>query len=165
MRMGGALDTPAKLGVTVTEILEAIKQQNTVNPAGRGRRARPAGPSSPTVRAQGRLQSAEEFENVIIRANPDGSMIRVRDVARVELGAQVYNMMGRLNGKPAAIVAIYQPPAPTRSTPCTPRARADGGGRQNFLNDLDYAASSTRRSRHRGHRRDRQDFRSRRSSS
>ena len=61
-----------------------------------------------TVRAEGRLQSAEDFEQIIVRANEDGSYIRVKDVARVELGAQNYMMKGRLNGKPAAILAIYQ---------------------------------------------------------
>ena len=55
-----------------------------------------------TVRAQGRLQSEEEFGNIVLRANPDGSIVRVKDVARIELGAQTYNLEGRLNGKPAA---------------------------------------------------------------
>jgi len=107
MRMWVNPDTLAKLGVTVTEILEAIKQQNTVNPAG-SVGAEPVPPGQEftyTVRAQGRLQSAKEFEEAIVRANPDGSIIRVKDVARVELGAQLYNVVGRLNGKPAAILA------------------------------------------------------------
>ena len=143
MRMWVSPDTLAKLGVTVTEILEAIKQQNTVNPAGQvgGEPVPPGQEFTWTVRAQGRLQSAEEFENVIIRANPDGSMIRVRDVARVELGAQVYNMMGRLNGKPAAILAIYQL-AGTNAIDTMHAARAlMEKSKKNFPNDLDYVVS------------------------
>ena len=62
------------------------------------------------VRAQGRLETAEEFGNIVLRANPDGSIVRVKDVARIELGAQTYNMTGRLNGKPAAVIALYQLP-------------------------------------------------------
>ena len=110
MRMWVRPDTLAKLGITVTEIIDAIKQQNTVNPAGQvGAEPVPPGQEfTYTVRAQGRLQSAEDFEEVIVRANADGSMIRVKDVARVELGAQLYTAKGRLNGKPAAIIAIYQ---------------------------------------------------------
>jgi hydrophobic/amphiphilic exporter-1 (mainly G- bacteria), HAE1 family len=143
MRMWVSPDTLAKLGVTVTEILEAIKQQNTVNPAG-SIGAEPVPPGQEytyTVRAQGRLQSAEEFENVVIRANPDGSMIRVRDVARVELGAQLYNQKGRLNGKPAAIIAIYQL-AGTNAIDTMQRARElMETAKKKFPNDLDYTVS------------------------
>ena len=97
----------AQRGITVPEIISAIQQQNTVNPAGQigGEPVPPGQEFTYTVRAQGRLVTQEEFENIVVRATPDGSVIRVRDVARVELGAQVYNMKGRLNGKPAAIVA------------------------------------------------------------
>ena len=62
------------------------------------------------MRAQGRLQTAEEFGDIVVRANPDGSMLRLKDVARIELGAQNYAINGRLNGKPAALVALYQLP-------------------------------------------------------
>ena len=62
------------------------------------------------VRARGRLASVEEFANVIVRANPDGSFVRLRDVARVELGSQVYNAVSKLNNRPAAMIALYQSP-------------------------------------------------------
>jgi HAE1 family hydrophobic/amphiphilic exporter-1 len=62
------------------------------------------------MRAQGRLQSEEEFGDIVVRSNPDGSMLRVKDIGRIELGAQNYALTGRLNGKPAAIVALYQLP-------------------------------------------------------
>lgn len=112
MRLWVSPDVLAKLGITVSEILDAISQQNTVNPAGQvGAQPVPPGQQfTYTVRAQGRLASPEDFENIIIRANPDGSLVRVKDVARVELGAQTYNIAGRLNGAPAAIIVVYQLP-------------------------------------------------------
>jgi HAE1 family hydrophobic/amphiphilic exporter-1 len=105
-------DQLAKLNITVGEVIAAIQSQNTVNPAGTiGGEPSPAGQDfTYSVRAQGRLTTPEEFGAIVIRANPDGSTVRLRDVARVELGAQVYNVMGRLNGKPSAIIAIYQLP-------------------------------------------------------
>ncbi len=105
-------DQLAKLNLTVNDIITAIQSQNTVNPAGTiGGEPAPKGQDfTYSVRAQGRLTSPEEFGAIIIRANPDGSTVRLRDVARVELGAQVYNVMGRFNGKPSAIIAIYQLP-------------------------------------------------------
>src|SRR5271154_2040437 len=105
-------DQLAKLNITVGEVINAIKGQNTVNPAGTiGGGPAPKGQDfTYSVRAQGRLTTPEEFGAIVIRANPDGSTVRLRDVARVELGAQVYNVMGRLNGKPAANIAVYQLP-------------------------------------------------------
>src|SRR6266446_2391774 len=105
-------DQLAKLEITVPEIISAIQKQNTVNPAGQiGGEPIPKGQKfTYTVRAQGRLQSPEEFGEIIVRANPDGSFVRVKDIARVDLGAQTYNLKGRLNGKPAAILALYQLP-------------------------------------------------------
>jgi len=105
-------DQLAKLNITVGEVIQAIQSQNTVNPAGTiGGEPSPKGQDfTYSVRAQGRLSSPEEFGAIVIRSNPDGSAVRLRDVARVELGAQVYNVMGRLDGKPAAVIAIYQLP-------------------------------------------------------
>jgi len=110
MRLWVRPDTLATLEITIPEIVDAIQRQNTVNPVGKiGGEPIPSGQDfTYSVRAQGRLQSAEEFEEIVIRAQPDGSLIRVKDVARVSLGAQTYNMQGRLNGKPAAIIGIYQ---------------------------------------------------------
>ncbi len=92
--------------------MNAVKAQNTVNPAGQvGSQPVPKGQEfTYTVRAQGRLQSEAEFGNIVLRANPDGSIVRVKDVARIELGAQNYKQEGRLNGKPCALVALYQMP-------------------------------------------------------
>jgi HAE1 family hydrophobic/amphiphilic exporter-1 len=105
-------DKLASLGVTVPEIISAIQTQNTVNPAGQiGSEPVPNGQDfTYTVRAPGRLPSAEEFGEIIVRAQSDGGVLRLKDVARVELGAQTYALQGRLNGKPAALLAIYQLP-------------------------------------------------------
>ena len=112
MRLWVKPDQLAKLGITVPEIIAAVRGQNTVNPAGQiGAEPVPEGQEfTYSVRAQGRLQSAEEFQQIVIRANPDGSLVRLKDVARAELGSQTYNMRGRLNGKPAAIFGVYQLP-------------------------------------------------------
>ena len=105
-------DKLASLAVTVPEIVSAIQTQNTVNPAGQiGSEPVPKGQDfTYTVRAPGRLPSAEEFGEIIVRAQPDGGILRLKDVARIELGAQTYALEGRLNGKPAAILGIYQLP-------------------------------------------------------
>ena len=112
MRIWVKPDQLAKLGVTIPEILNAVQTQNAVNPAGTiGGEPIPKGQEfTYAVRAQGRLQTPEEFGEIIVRANTDGSMLRVKDVARIELGAQNYAINGRLNGKPAALVALYQLP-------------------------------------------------------
>ncbi len=105
-------DQLAKLQITVPEIISAVKAQNTVNPAGQiGGEPVPAGQDyTYAVIAQGRLVSQEEFEDIVVRANSDGSFIRLKDVARIELGTQFYNLTGHLDGKPAAVIAIYQLP-------------------------------------------------------
>ncbi len=102
----------ASLSITVPEIINAIQAQNTVNPAGQiGSEPVPQGQQfTYTVRAPGRLPSAEEFGEIIVRAQPDGGILRLKDVARIELGAQTYALEGRLNGKPAALLAVYQLP-------------------------------------------------------
>jgi HAE1 family hydrophobic/amphiphilic exporter-1 len=105
-------DQLASLGITVTDIVQALEKQNVINAAGQVG-AEPAPPGQPftyTMRTQGRLVTPEEFGEIVIRANPDGSVVRMRDVARVELGAQTYNNIGRLNGAPAAIISVFQLP-------------------------------------------------------
>jgi hydrophobic/amphiphilic exporter-1 (mainly G- bacteria), HAE1 family len=105
-------DQLAKLGVTVPQIEAALQTQNNVNPAGQiGGEPVPSGQQfTYTVLTQGRLVTAEQFGNIILRANPDGSILHLKDVARIELGAQTYNLAGRFEGKPAAILAVYQLP-------------------------------------------------------
>jgi HAE1 family hydrophobic/amphiphilic exporter-1 len=105
-------DKLAKLGITVPEITQALQVENNVNPAGQiGGEPIPHGQEfTYTVLTQGRLTTAEEFGEIILRANQDGSIVRLKDVARIELGAQTYNLIGRYNGKPATILALYQLP-------------------------------------------------------
>jgi hydrophobe/amphiphile efflux-1 (HAE1) family protein len=112
MRLWVRPDQLAKLAITVPEIVAAIQAQNTVNPAGQiGGEPVPKGQEfTYSVRAQGRLTSPEEFGEIVVRAAPDGGIVRVKDVARVELGAQDYTIIGHLNGRPSAIVAVYQLP-------------------------------------------------------
>jgi hydrophobe/amphiphile efflux-1 (HAE1) family protein len=112
MRLWVKPDRLAKLAITVPEIVSAIQSQNAVNPAGQvGSEPVPNGQQfTYTVRAQGRMTSPEEFGNIVVRESPTGAIVRVKDVARVELGAQSYNMVSRLDGKTAAIVAAYQLP-------------------------------------------------------
>ena len=105
-------DTLAKLDITVNEVASALQAQNTVNPAGQlgGAPALPGQEFTYTVTAQGRLATLADFENVVVRARPDGALVRLKDVARLELGEQSYIRRGRLNGQPAGLVAIYQLP-------------------------------------------------------
>jgi hydrophobe/amphiphile efflux-1 (HAE1) family protein len=112
MRLWVRPDSLAKLGITVPEIVSALQSQNTVNPAGQvGSEPIPKGQEfTYSVRAQGRLSSPEEFGEIVIRESEDGGVVRVRDVARVELGAQDYSVSGRVNGKPSAVIAVYQLP-------------------------------------------------------
>src|SRR6201994_4686949 len=102
----------AKLGVTVPQIVSAMQVQNNVNPAGQiGGEPVPGGQEfTYTVQSQGRLVTPEQFGDIVIRANPDGSILRLKDVARVELGAQTYNVNVRYNRQIAAGMAIYQLP-------------------------------------------------------
>ena len=105
-------DKLANLGITVPEIVNAIRSQNNVNPAGQigGEPVPPGQQFTYTVRAPGRLPSAEEFGEIIVRAQSGGGILRLKDVARIELGAQNYSIIGRLNGQPAALIAVYQSP-------------------------------------------------------
>ncbi len=133
-------DQLAKLGVTVPQIIQAIQTQNAVNPAGKvGGEPVPAGQQfTYTVRAQGRLVSPEEFGEIIIRANPDGSTLRLKDVARISLGAQTYDVVGRYKGKPAAIMAIYQLPDANAVQAAAGVRKSMANLRKRFPADLDF---------------------------
>src|ERR1700721_1729376 len=112
MRLWVKPDQLAKLQITVPQILSAIQTQNTANPAGQvGSAPIPKGQEfTYSVRAQGRLISPDEFEQIVVREPPESGSVRVKDVARVELGSQDYSVTGRLNGKPSAVIALYQLP-------------------------------------------------------
>src|SRR5262245_2423535 len=135
--------TLGNLDVTVNEIVDAINAQNTVNPAGQvGAEPAPRGQSyTATVRAQGRLVTPQEFDNVIVRARPDGSFVRMKDVARADLGAQNYTSTAYLNGRPAALIAIYQLPG-SNAVDTVRQARAlMEQMKSRFPDDLEYVVA------------------------
>jgi HAE1 family hydrophobic/amphiphilic exporter-1 len=143
MRLWVKPDQLAKLNITVTEIVNAIQAQNKVNPAGQlGGEPAPANQQfTYSVLAQGRLTSPQEFENVVIREAPDGGIVRVKDVARVELGADDYSIVSRLNGQPAAIVAVYQLPGSNAVQTAAGVRKLMEDMKQRFPQDMDYAIS------------------------
>jgi len=112
MRVWVAPDAIANMGLTVTDLVNAITAQNVVNPAGTlGGQPAPRGRQfTYTVRARGRLMTEEEFGDIIVRANADGSLVRLKDVARLELGAENYTQQAYGNGVPATLVGLYQVP-------------------------------------------------------
>jgi multidrug efflux pump len=112
MRIWVNPDRMAQLGVTASDIDDAIQSQNRENPAGSiGQPPTPTGTSFQySVSAQGRLVTASEFEGIVVRARPDGGLLRIRDVGRVELGAASYSGFSRVNGKPSGNVIIYLSP-------------------------------------------------------
>jgi HAE1 family hydrophobic/amphiphilic exporter-1 len=143
MRLWVKPDQLAKLGITVTDIVNAIQSQNTVNPAGQvgGEPAPKNQQFTYSVRAQGRLTSPDQFGNIVVRETPNGGTVRVRDVARVELGAQYYNLVSRLNGKPSAIVAIYQLPGSNAVQAAASVRKLMSDMKQRFPQDMDYVVS------------------------
>ena len=112
MRIWIRPDQLAKLNLTVSDITSAIQQQNVLVPAGQigGEPAPPGTEFTYTVNTGGRFETPEEFGNVVVRADPDGSQVLLRDVARIELGSQNYLYKVRLDGQPSALVQVYQLP-------------------------------------------------------
>ena len=143
MRLWVKPDQLAKLGITVTDIVNAIKAQNTVNPAGQvgGQPAQNNQQFTYAVLAQGRLTTPEQFGDVIVREAPNGGTVRVKDVARVELGTQDYSMICRLNGQPAAGLAVYQLPGSNAVQTVKGVRKLMAQMKQRFPQDIDYAIS------------------------
>ena len=141
MRLWVKPDQLAQRNITVQEIVTAVNNQSTVNPAGRiGSVPIPPGQQfSYTVRTQGRLQSPEEFGEIVLRADPDGSLVRIKDVARIELGAQDYDIAGRLNGQPAAIIALFLVPGANAIEAGKGAKKLMTELKRNFPPDLDFA--------------------------
>src|SRR6187401_1028753 len=112
MRVWLRPDVIGRLGVTVPDIANAIAQQNQLTPAGQiGGPPAPSGTEyTYTVRTQGRLLNEEEFSNIIVRTAADGSEVRLKDIARLELGTMLYNAVGRHDGTPSAVIAVFQIP-------------------------------------------------------
>ena len=143
MRVWVKPDQLAKLQITVPEIIQALQTQNTVNPAGQigGEPSPPGQQFTYTMRAQGRLITPEQFGEVILRANPDGSNLRLKDVARLELGAQTYSLFGRYNGRPSAVLACYQLPGSNAVDAAKALRERVAQLSQRFPQDLSYTVS------------------------
>ncbi len=143
MRLWVKPDQLAKLAITVPEIVTAIQSQNTVNPAGQvGSEPVPKGQEyTYSVRAQGRLSSPEEFGEIVVRESPGGAVVRLKDVARVELGAQNYSVVGRLNGKPGAIIAAYQLPGSNAVEAANGVRKLFADVKTRLPSDMDYVLS------------------------
>jgi HAE1 family hydrophobic/amphiphilic exporter-1 len=140
MRLWVKPDRLAKLQITVPEIVAAIQKQNTVNPAGQvGSEPAPGGQEfTYAVRAQGRLTTPEQFEQIVVRETPESGIVRVRDLARVELGSQDYSVTGHLNGKPSAVVAVYQLPGSNAVQAAEGVKKLMAEAKKRFPNDIDY---------------------------
>ncbi len=112
MRIWVKPDRLAQLGITINEIKNAINEQSKIIPGGKFG-AEPAPPGTEftyTVRLPDRLVSVKQFKNIIVRTNPDGSQVKLQDIAHVELGVEKYLAFTRVNGKQCAIISLYQQP-------------------------------------------------------
>jgi HAE1 family hydrophobic/amphiphilic exporter-1 len=143
MRIWVKPDLLAKLGLTVPDLARSVQQQSTVNPAGQvGAEPGPKGKEMTyTLRAQGRLQTPEEFGQIVVRSNPDGSVVRLKDVARIELGAQNYQQIARFRGQPAGIIAVFQAPGSNALAVADGVKQTMAELKQRFPADLDYEVS------------------------
>ena len=143
MRIWVKPDQLARLGLTVPDLVDAVQKQNTVNPSGKigGEPAPPGQEFTWSVRAQGRLVTANDFGDIVVRSDPDGAQIKLRDVARIELGGLNYNQRGRLNGKPAAIIAVYQIPGSNALEVAAGLKKTMEEAKSRFPQGLDYVTS------------------------
>jgi HAE1 family hydrophobic/amphiphilic exporter-1 len=141
MRIWVKPDLLAKLGLAVPDLATAIRQQSSVNPAGQvGAEPAPKGKEMTyTIRAQGRLQTPEEFGQIVVRSSPDGSVVRLKDVARIELGALNYQQIARANGQPGCIIAVFQAPGSNALAVADGLRKTIAELKTRFPADLDYA--------------------------
>ena len=143
MRIWVKPDRLAKLGFTVSDLVSAVQAQSTINPSGRlGADPAPRGQQfTYTVRAQGRLLKPEDFGNIVVRLSPDGSTVRLRDLARIELGALTYTTLGRFNGKPATVLGVYQTPGSNALAVAGNVKKTIAELKQRFPADMEYSIS------------------------
>jgi HAE1 family hydrophobic/amphiphilic exporter-1 len=143
MRVWLRPDRIGRLGITIPDIVNAINQQNQLTPAGQigGPPAASGTEYTYTVRTQGRLLDPDQFGNIILRTNPDGSEVRLKDVARLELGTMLYNAVGRHDGTPAAVIAVFQIPG-TNAVDVANQVKATLEDlKTRFPRDMDYLIS------------------------
>jgi HAE1 family hydrophobic/amphiphilic exporter-1 len=137
---------PEQLGrynVTVSDVTNAVQQQNAVHPVGfAGGEPVPSGQEFTYMAvARGLLATPDQFGNIIVRQEENGGVIRIRDVARVELGSQVYNTHARLNGRPSAILAVYQLPGSNALAAADGVKKRMAELQQRFPRGMDYVIS------------------------
>lgn len=143
MRIWVKPDQLSNQGITVSDIVNAVKAQNVIAPGGQvgGPPAPPNTDFSYMLRLEGRYMSPEQFGKIIVKSNPDGSIIRIKDIGRVELGAQLYNALGRYNGQSAAVIAIYQVPGSNALDVATKIRETMESLKGQFPEDLEYTVS------------------------
>jgi hydrophobic/amphiphilic exporter-1 (mainly G- bacteria), HAE1 family len=140
MRVWLRPDRLASLGITPDDISKAITEQNAQSPAGRiGAEPAPPGQENQfNVRALGLLKDPKEFEDIIIRSNPDGSQVKIKDVGRVELGAQTYDLRARLNKSPAGAIGIYLAPGANAIETADNVKKILAAAKERFPADMEY---------------------------
>ncbi|HXJ74374.1 MAG TPA: efflux RND transporter permease subunit, partial [Candidatus Dormibacteraeota bacterium] len=140
MRVWLRPDRLASLGISPDDVQNAIKEQNAQSPAGRiGAEPAPPGQESQfNVRALGLLKDPKEFEEIIIRSNPDGSQVKIKDVGRVELGAQTYDLRARLNKSPAGAIGVYLAPGANAIETAENVTKILENAKKRFPPDMDY---------------------------
>ncbi|MBO0722531.1 MAG: efflux RND transporter permease subunit, partial [Blastocatellia bacterium] len=143
MRIWVNPDKMTKLGLTATDVKNAISEQNRQNPAGQlGQPPIPQGTDFQyPVNAGGRLLEADQFSNIILRAKEDGSILRVKDIGRVELGAVDYRTFSRINGKPGALILIYLAPGANAIATRDAVVKLMEEQKKNFPAGIEYAIS------------------------
>src|SRR6516162_7439117 len=143
MRVWLRPDRIAKLAITVPDIVNAINQQNQIIPAGQigGPPAVPGTEYTYTVKTQGRLLNEAEFGNIVVRTNPDGSQVFLKDIARLELGTMLYNAIGRHNSGPAAVIAVFQIPGTNAVQVANDVKKTMADLVKRFPRDMDYLIS------------------------
>jgi hydrophobe/amphiphile efflux-1 (HAE1) family protein len=143
MRLWVRPDKLASLGLTPRDVAQAVRDQNIQAPAGQiGAPPAKSGLNFQySVNAQGRLTDKEEFDNIIIRTLPDGSILRVRDVARTELGARTYSSFSRRAGQPSTTMVIYQLPGANALDVANKIGAFMAEAKKNFPPGLEYEVS------------------------
>lgn len=140
MRIWLDTDRLTSLRLAPNDIVAALKNQNVQAAVGRIG-AQPMASDAQfqiTLQTKGRLTDVAEFENIVVRANPDGSVLRIRDIGRVELGARSSDSFGKLNGKPSALIGIYLAPGANQIAVAKAVSERMEALKERFPQDVDY---------------------------
>src|SRR5258705_50471 len=140
MRIWIRPDRMAKLGLTPSDVISAIKEQNLQAPAGKvgGAPTPQSQEFTQTLSAPGRLVTTEEFENIIVRQTETGAVVRIKDIGRTELGSQDYNSFGRLDGRPGGAMAVYLLPGANQLKAAETIYETMSRAKSLFPPDMDY---------------------------